>query len=96
MRVRLRNQADLYHLPKTSFVIGVTNSYELKSGIGIGFSYYNDGNLDFGFIIGKSYFNLELLWGRAEEFSYYEDEEEAEQELESWLVELAEQERQKD
>jgi hypothetical protein len=67
----------------------------LKSGIGIGFSYFNDGTLDFGFVIGKSYFNLELLWGRAEELSYYEEEDEAEQELEDWLGELAEQERQK-
>lgn len=94
MRVKLRNQADRYHLPKKSLVIGVINDYELKSGIGIGFSYYNDGNLDFGFIIGKSYFNLELMWGRAEELSYYEEEQEAEQELEEWLQELADQEKQ--
>lgn len=93
MRVRLNKD---WNQPNNSFVIGLTNSYELKAGIGIGFSYFNDGNLDFGFIIGKSYLNLELKWGRAEELSYYEEEEEAEQELESWLAELAEQERQKD
>lgn len=91
MRARIRKD---WNQPKKSFVIGLTNQYELKAGIGIGFSYFNDGNLDFGIIINKSYFNLELLWGRAEELSYFEEEEEAEQELESWLQELAKQENQ--
>lgn len=87
MRVK-KNKSELdWHSPKQSLVIGSISNEKLR-GFGIGFSYFADGNIDFGFVIGGNYYNIEVMWGRAEELSYYEEEQEAEFELEQYLEEL--------
>lgn len=89
MRVNKRKSELDWHKPNHSLVIGSISNEELY-GLGIGFSYYEDGDLEFGFIIGRSFFNLEVLWGKAEELSYYEDEEREEYELEQFFQEWKE------
>lgn len=45
--------------------IGTTHDDQRGSGIGLGYSYFEDGSFDIGVIIGKTYYSIVFTWGEA-------------------------------